>query len=297
MLDPKRLLTLVELGRAGSFAKAAAALDYTPGAVWQQIRALEAEVDATLVVSGRSGTRLTTAGQSLVDAALPALEALGAVGEHVDALHRRSSGWTTLIASTDAAAAVAAQALARLRRASGPTTRIEVTEETPPRCLDAVADGRRDVAVVCARPQLLRCDPPLEVALRCPEPRVLVFPHGHAAQDIPVLDHAALEHLAPLGWAADAAHEGLACPGASAVALISMVDHGLGVAVMPGLAVEVLPSHVGWRPIDAAPAREVLVATGPTADPDTQALVQALIDTVEDHVRRWQLRASEPVTE
>ena len=60
MLDPRRLLILDAVARAGSMTAAAAALAYTPSAVSQAIAALEREAGAALVRRGPRGVRMTT---------------------------------------------------------------------------------------------------------------------------------------------------------------------------------------------------------------------------------------------
>ena len=54
MLDPRRLLILDAVARAGSMTAAAAALSYTPSAVSQAIAALERDTGTALVRRGRA---------------------------------------------------------------------------------------------------------------------------------------------------------------------------------------------------------------------------------------------------
>lgn len=292
MVDAKRLRMLVEVARAGSFSGAASALDYTPGAVWQQIRALEAEAGQPLVVRHRSGAELTRAGERLVQAAVPALDHLHAVDDQLEALRRQVDGWVGLIASTDAASAVVAGALARLGTASG--VAVEVSEATPPRCLRAVGAGTSDVAVVAARPALLECPAPLVLAGEVDEPRIAVFPAGDPLAQLAGCDLATLAGATPLlGAEGRRDGGGVLCPNGSAIALLAMVQQGLGAAILPGMAATVLPAGADWFTLDEAPQRRVVIVTSPAAQrrPGVRAVVDALRADLEAHVERWRARS------
>jgi molybdate transport repressor ModE-like protein len=294
MVDAKRLRMLVEVARAGSFSGAAAALDYTPGAIWQQIRALEAQAGQPLVVRHRSGAELTVAGQALVQAAEPALDHLHAIEEHLATLRRQVDGWVGVVASTDAASAVVAGALAQLSRAA-PEVGVEVAEHTPPRCLNTVATGGADVAVVAARPALLECPAPLTIVCAEDEPRIVVFPAGDPLAALAGCD---LETLARattplLGTDGRGAPPGVFCPNGSAIALLAMVQRGLGAAVLPGMAATVLPAGTDWFTLDEEPRRRVVVATSRVAQrrAGVPAVIRALRDDLAAHAERWLARS------
>lgn len=65
-LDPRRLLLLVDVVRAGSLTAAASQLSYTTSAISQQIAKLEAEAGQPLLERHARGVRLTEAGTALV---------------------------------------------------------------------------------------------------------------------------------------------------------------------------------------------------------------------------------------
>ena len=67
MLDPRRLLVLRAVVRAGSMSAAAAELGYTPSAVSQQVATLEREVRTPLLVRHSRGVVPTEAGSLLVE--------------------------------------------------------------------------------------------------------------------------------------------------------------------------------------------------------------------------------------
>lgn len=75
-MDVRRLRILRELADRGSVSAVARALSYTPSAVSQQLRALQAEAGMPLTEPSGRGLRLTDAGQALADRADEVLVAL-----------------------------------------------------------------------------------------------------------------------------------------------------------------------------------------------------------------------------
>lgn len=78
---------IIELSRCKGFAAAAAALDLATPSVWQQIRALEDEFDASLVEVNGQQVKLTEQGQLLVELAEPIVHGFDAI---VDEFTKRS---------------------------------------------------------------------------------------------------------------------------------------------------------------------------------------------------------------
>jgi molybdate transport repressor ModE-like protein len=66
VLDPRRVLLLVDVARAGSITAAAIRLSYTTSAISQQINKLETEAGQPLLERHARGIRLTEAGAALV---------------------------------------------------------------------------------------------------------------------------------------------------------------------------------------------------------------------------------------
>jgi molybdate transport repressor ModE-like protein len=65
-LDVARLRLLAEVARHGSMTGAAAALSYTPSAISQAVRRLEAEVGHPVLERHARGVVLTDAGRAIV---------------------------------------------------------------------------------------------------------------------------------------------------------------------------------------------------------------------------------------
>src|SRR5262249_10405815 len=70
-LQLQQFRSYCETARLGSFAQAAAALGLSRPAVWQQVRALEVELNARLIVRKGKGVQLTEDGQLLLELIQP----------------------------------------------------------------------------------------------------------------------------------------------------------------------------------------------------------------------------------
>lgn len=82
MIDLRLIETFVQAARAESFSAAARALGVSPGAVSQNIKALEDRLEARLFARTTRQVKLTAEGQRFLDRCAPALEALSdAAGE------------------------------------------------------------------------------------------------------------------------------------------------------------------------------------------------------------------------
>ena len=84
MLDPRRLLVLATVARAGSMTAAAAALAYTPSAISQSIARSARGRDTALVRRGPRGVALTPAGELLARHAAALRERLDLAAEELD---------------------------------------------------------------------------------------------------------------------------------------------------------------------------------------------------------------------
>jgi DNA-binding transcriptional LysR family regulator len=148
-LDMDVLRTLVTAQQLGGFAKAADRIGRTQSAVSQQIRKLEAQVGQPLFRKQGRGLALTEAGELLLgyaqrmlalnDEAVGALRGLG------------PEGAIRLGLPTDLAEAWLPQWLARFGQ-EHPGTPIEVITDRNSQLLQAVSQGRLDVAIVLGPP-------------------------------------------------------------------------------------------------------------------------------------------------
>jgi DNA-binding transcriptional LysR family regulator len=133
-----RLLMLSEVARRGSYRAAAAALDYTPSAVSQQIALLEREIGHRLVDRGPHGAQLTEAGVVLVRHADVALGELDRARQELAALSGAEA--LRVAAFPTATATIVALAARRLP--------MRVVDAEPDQAHAMLASGEVDAAVV-----------------------------------------------------------------------------------------------------------------------------------------------------
>ena len=213
-LDLRRLRLLRDLAERGTLTAVAAALDYSPSAVSQQLAVLEKEVGAVLLERAGRGLRLTDAGHRLAAHAQVLLQAADAARADLAAL---SAAGTGQVAGTVRAAGlqsatrrVLVPALAAVQ-AEHPQVRVEISELELEQALPELRLGGLDLLVSDEydghprpRPAGLRLEQLLEEPLR------LVLPAAHpcARGGGPV----ALAALRDQVWVASAAgtgHHGL----------------------------------------------------------------------------------------
>jgi molybdate transport repressor ModE-like protein len=147
MLDARRLRVLAEVARCGSLSAAAAALDYTPSAVSQQIAALERETGATLLERGPRGVTLTEPGATLARHAERIMSGLDAAEADVRALADLRTGLLRIGWFTTAGATLMPRAIAAFRN-KHPDVRLTLLESDPDDCERRLRERELDLALI-----------------------------------------------------------------------------------------------------------------------------------------------------
>jgi DNA-binding transcriptional LysR family regulator len=294
----RRLRVLRAVAAHGSFAAAAAELQYTPSAISQQVAALEREVGAVLVERGPRGTRLTQAGAVLDRHAAIVLGQLAAARAELDDLARLRGGAVRLAAFESAWTALVPAAVSRYRERF-PDVELHLAEEDPVDAVAAVRAGACDVAVVFEPNGV---DPAsglegLERTVVAHDPLWAVLPAGHPLAGRPAVDLATLRAepwVAPTAFCAGVVRGACAAAGFEPDVVFSSADYGAvqgfvaagaGVALVPFLALTG-NERVASRPLagDAPPTRvlaAVTVPEGPRAA-GASALLDVLSATADD---------------
>ncbi|HET7801177.1 MAG TPA: LysR substrate-binding domain-containing protein [Humibacillus xanthopallidus] len=147
MIDPVALRSLVAVERHGSVGAAAAALAYTPSAVSQQIKRLEAQTGAALLERQGRGVLLTEAGRTLTESARDLLAQMELLESRVLGASGEVVGTVRLATFATAYRGIVVGALARLREVA-PDVVLRPDEIDPWEAVDAVASGSHDLALV-----------------------------------------------------------------------------------------------------------------------------------------------------
>ena len=258
MLDMRRLRVLHAIAAHGTVSAAARALGYTAPALSQQLAALERDVGLTLTERKGRGIALTSAADMLVGHTEVLLTQLAAAEADVAGFRDQIAGHVSVAAFPSAAAAMLPAAWSALRR-DAPHVRIELIELEPEESLPQVLRGELDIAVAHDYDNLPR---PLAAtferrALRS-DPVVIAVHADHAAANAEITelaDFAADTFLAPKLDTSCAEMTVRACATAGFVpqvaarasdfqVLLSLVDAGIGVALVPMLTARRLPDRV-----------------------------------------------------
>jgi DNA-binding transcriptional LysR family regulator len=273
LIDAHRLAILREVARAGSFAGAAAALHHTPSAVSQQIAALERGAGAVLVQRSTRGVTLTDAGRVLLATADAIHAELQMAAQQLRALQAGGPQSLTVVTFPSAGEPLLAPALTALT-GSGQRAEVTVIEAEPDEALGLIRDGHADLALVYHfhTPQPPRgwpaaAGPGSYTALAADHLRMLV-PAGHPLAGRQAVRLAEFAHERWIhGWgevggvldmlaAVSGFQPRVACRSSDYRFMSALVGAGIGVALVPGLALTGRP-HVRDIQLTPQPTRYV----------------------------------------
>lgn len=296
-LDAGALRTMRAISDAGSISGAARELGSSQPALSQQLRRLERRLGTALVERSGRGIRLTEAGQVLARHGGAVVTALDAATEEVAALTGLRSGRVRLVAFPSSSATLVPRAL-KLLRERHPGVRVTFAEAEPPASVTDLRAGRYDLAVAFTYPgtDVGRGQDVAGLVTRdlVRDPLWLALPPGTspagAGGGVELADLAARTWIAGcprcrghlLQLCAQARFEPeIAYETDDYVAVLGLVAAGLGVAMLPGLSLE-LARHadVSLHRVRPASTRTVQAVTTPDLlrVPAVRAAMQALED-------------------
>lgn len=280
MIEARHLRVLRAVARTGSFSAAARELGCTQPAVSQQMKALEHSSGTPLLVRTGRETRLTEAGEVLVRHAAGILAGLTAAEEEVAAIVGLRAGRVRLSSFPSGSSTLVPNAVAGMR-AAHPGTKVSLVEAEPPRSVELLRAGDCDITLAFRYVDLPTPSEEewgdLVVRPVLTDRLVGVVPESHrlAAGRRPV----AIGELADEEWIAGCPrcrrHLVEVCRRAGFTpridfatddypAVVGLVAAGLGVAVLPELALEaVRPKGVAVVEVRPAVHREVVALTLP----------------------------------
>jgi DNA-binding transcriptional LysR family regulator len=298
MLGVWRLQLLREVSRRGTIRAAAAAMSITPSAVSQQLRILETEAGVPLLERSGRLVRLTDAGEMLVRHADSITAAITAAESDLAATQHEVAGTLRVAAIPTAARAILPLAIASLGRAH-PRLRLMLRDLETAESLAALVADEVDLAVVDEYDEATRIsEAGIELLDLLVEPLFVALPPGHA-KDAP--GSAARGGPVPLTslrdepWIMDTEASGIcralvrACGRAGFEphvrsncrdysVIIALVEAGLGVAMLPGLALRDREIRAVVAPVQPPLERRVRIAVKPArrAHPAVAAMLAEL---------------------
>ncbi|MFH8934439.1 LysR family transcriptional regulator [Streptomyces griseosporeus] len=298
MIEARHLRVLRAVAATGSFSAAGRELGCTQPAVSQQMKALEASVGTPLLVRSGREMRLTQAGEALVRHAAGILAGLTAAEEEVAAIAGLRAGRVRLVSFPSGSSTLVPTALAALR-AAHPGTRVSLEEAEPPQSVDKLRAGDCDIALAFRYEGAAVADEWDDLVVRplLRDPLIALVPERHPlARSAASAGSVAIGALAGEPWIAGCPRcRGQlveVCEAAGFTpridfatddypAVVGLVGAGLGVAVLPQLAVEsVRPRGVRMLTLEPSVRREVVALTLPDL-----AQVPAVAATLEQLAR------------
>ncbi|MEU3652120.1 LysR family transcriptional regulator [Streptomyces sp. NPDC032161] len=275
MIEARHLRVLRAVAATGSFSAAARELGCTQPAVSQQMKALESSAGTTLLIRTGREMRLTQAGEALVRHASGILAGLTAAEEEVAAIAGLRAGRVRLVSFPSGSSTLVPGALAALR-AAHPGTRVSLVEAEPPRSVEMLREGDCDIALA------FRYGAPgaewedLVVRPLLADRLIGLVPEGHRLSGTGAVT---IAELAEESWIAgcprcrrqlvEVCEEAGFTPRIDFAtddypAVVGLVGAGLGVAVLPELAIESVRTK-GVRTVAVEPAveREIVALTLP----------------------------------
>ncbi|MGA2455200.1 MAG: LysR family transcriptional regulator [Solirubrobacteraceae bacterium] len=306
MLNAVRLKILKEVAYRGSFSAAAHALTYTQSAVSQQIAALEAEAGMALLERHPRGVSLTAAGQTLVGHAEGILARLDAAEASLAEIAGLRGGRLRVASFPTAGATLMPLAIATFC-SSYPDVELTLAEGEPEPIVARLRAGELDLALLfefdgesvlaedIARTELLE------------DPMYLALPQAHPLASREGLR---LEDLAAEAWVQTsrsspcARHVVRSCHAAGFepnVAFESddyqtvqgLVAAGVGVALIPELALSVVREDIAIRALSPTPPLRQVIAATPAGARLVPA-APAMLGILEAAARRYETQRGRP---
>ncbi|MFF0422988.1 LysR family transcriptional regulator [Streptomyces sp. NPDC004520] len=292
MIEARHLRVLRAVAATGSFSAAARELGCTQPAVSQQMKALETSAGTPLLIRTGREMRLTQAGEVLVRHASGILAGLTAAEEEVAAIAGLRAGRVRLVSFPSGSSTLVPTALAALR-AAHPGTRVSLVEAEPPRSIEMLREGDCDIALAFRYGAGQAEWDDLVVRPLLADRLVGLVPEGHRLAGA---GSVGIAELADESWIAgcprcrrqlvDVCEEAGFTPRIDFAtddypAVVGLVGAGLGVAVLPELAIEsVRPKGARTVAVEPAVEREIVALTLPDL-----AQVPAVAATLDELIR------------
>jgi DNA-binding transcriptional LysR family regulator len=290
MLDIRRMKVLREVAARGSFSAVAEALNFTQSAVSQHVAALERETGTQLVERLARGVRLTDAGAVLVEHADAIIARLESAEEDLAAIAGLRGGRLRLVCFQSAGATVVPEAVATFHE-QHPGVELSMREAEPEEAAAMLKAGEVDLALLYHHPAMTLM-PELEVTHLMDDRYDAVLPASHSFANRRRL---ALKDMANESWILSTPNNGcrtitsttcreagfeprVAFEADDTLACLALVAGGVGVTLMPRMALTALHPATVARPLSDGPRRTVLAARmkGAFHSPASDAMLEIL---------------------
>jgi DNA-binding transcriptional LysR family regulator len=273
-VDVNSLDVFRTVARYGSMTAASQALGYTQSAVSRQIAVLEAQTGTRLFDRLPGGVVLTDEGRCLLPHAAAVVDRLATARMELEALRGLGAGRLRVGAFPTAVAALVPRALATYR-AAYPSVTLALVEGRTPELLQRLRDGDADIAVVSASANLPIDPAQFDLHHLLDEHMLVAVSRDHrlaGRRTVRLSELADESFIVGSATAEDTLIRTSLPPGfnpridivaADWTSKLGCVAAGLGVSLVPALAVAAAPAGITLLRLRAAdaPARRIFAAT------------------------------------
>ncbi len=267
-MDTKKLEALLTAVELGSFTRAAEVLGYTQSGLTHMMNSLEKDLGFTVLVRGRSGVRLTPSGQRILPMVRDCLASVSALEREITLINTHKEDSVRVAAYESIARHWLPEIIQQFRR-EHPDVTVDIQMGSVDEVYRWVTEDRVGMCFASRQEPL-----PLEwTTLRDDELLAILPPDYDSGEEVfPVEGFGDQEFLMPsMGFDKDIlrvlnAH-GVAplirTTQVSDSAVISMVEHGLGVSVLSRLVLRGRQNSVRALPLEPRAVRELGIASRP----------------------------------
>ncbi len=267
-MDSKKVHAMLLAVDRGSLTSAAAELGYTQSGLTHMMNALEEEIGLNLLVRSKNGVRLSPAGQALRPAMQAFLDSSLELEEEAAHLRQRSSSTLRLGAYSSIASSWLPAIVSSYRKID-PGTDVIIDVGGIPDIYEKLKTDQLDCAFVSFQDSL--CSG-LHYFPLADDPLVAIVPDTDSHEDFfPVADFSEQEFLMPSdGFDIDILplftrhlgkeHPRIRYTNLSDSAIVSMVEHHLGISLLSELIMQDIHSSVKTLPLDPPIYRRLGIA-------------------------------------
>ncbi len=262
----QKYMAFVKTAAYGSFTQAARKLNYSQSGISRMIGDLESEWNVTLLERGRAGVRLTAEGEQLLPYAQSLCGEYEKLQMQVDALNGLQSGLIRIGTFSSVATHWLPKVIQEFQK-DYPNIDYELLLGDYREIEQWIVEGRVDCGFLC-----LPVRPELETLFLARDDLMAILPREHplaASERVPVEglcqdpflllergDNAEVAEVFRRQGLAPRVHVTLW----DDYAILSMVESGLGVSILPRLILKRSPYQVAVRPLEPAAYRDIVLA-------------------------------------
>lgn len=263
----QKIAAWIKTAECGSFTKAAEQLNYTQSAVSRMVGDLEREWNVSLLERNRMGVKLTSEGMKLLPAAKRVVREFSRLTEEVDELNGLQSGLIRIGTFSSVATHWLPNIIREFQR-DYPNIDYELLLGDYTEIEAWIREGRVDIGFL-RLPTVLSSEAGFETEVLEEEPLMVVIPEGHPYAEKERFPVAALTEepfmLLEKGAKAEISEiferSGIT-PNVRFItwddyAVMSMVEGGLGIAILPRLILRRIPYRIVAKELDVPASRVI----------------------------------------